>query len=280
MKVVKQNKDAVAKVDKKYAIYKERLAMGEQYIYQLSEGMKVYEDYLKSIEKDKTASANMNRYEVQQKLNDLYVEYQSNLRSYNFIAGTLRDMNGGKEDPTIGDVLDVKQLADEKREIESYVECEFKPEDIEHIASIKHYTNAIRVHESLLKSLLSKADITPEDEVKIYETKVHLQNLEMILNERSKYHRNVFLPQYNKDMRDYQKRFKKYLKYAQEFNEFKVDLPLHEMLRQYDENKNNNQYTWQFWTTLRERIDSIIVNLNENIDKIPKHIMKFTKEIK
>jgi hypothetical protein len=280
MKVVKENKEEIAKVDKKYQIYKERKVMGEQYLIQLTEGMKVYEDFLKSIENDKTASANMKRYEVQQKLNELYVEYQSNLRSYHFITGTLRDMNGGKEDPTVGDILDVKQLAEEKREIESYVDCEFKPEDIEHIASIKHYTNAIKVHESLLNYLNGKTIRTPQDEVKIYETKVHLQNLEMILNERSKYHRNVFLPQYNKDMRDHQKRFKKYFKYAQEFNEFKVDLPLHEMLRQYDENKNNKQYTWQFWTTLRERIDSIILNLNENIDRLPKHMMKFTKEIK
>lgn len=282
MEIVKNNKaEDKALIDLQLENWLYRKEEQENYMVVLHEGIGAYENYITELKEGKSSQDKVNLFETEKKLREIIVEMQYSTNAYQHICKKIKELTGdedGKMEAAINGMREFrKSLSSESKE---FSDCEVKPEDIEHIHVIKQYTNALSKYGKLFNELQLKATKTASEEVEIYELKLKLQNMEMILEERTQYYQKTFLPRYNKDMREYRKYFKKYLKYATDINSFgnPIDFTLLAIVQNYKENKDDKQWTWTLWTKLRGQVNFVQQSLSK-LENLPEHLVKFSKPL-
>lgn len=162
---------------------------------------------------------------------------------------------------------DIEKEAKELLSKELYLETEKMPANIEHATILSYYKDHIEILDRLIDSTdkalgkESNSLAIAKMEKDIFEYVLQKENLELRLNKRTTYYETIFLPMYNKDMEECEKYFDKYMDRAKEIIKLGVDPKLQFMLSEYEKHKDDKEKLWLFYTSLRTRIDDIIVEL-------------------
>jgi len=260
----------------------------EYHIIRLKEGVQVYNEITKpSVENasNNTSVHKMTVYEAKEKGENLAVELKNSIASYAYTKKQIEELSKNIELPE-PEYIELNKLSEQLAEIELFGKAEYLAANIELPNILKSLKEYIDLNKKFLSELEVKLENSTDDTDKnlcnllIFETKTKLIALEKRYSERYEYYFNTFLPQYNSDMNEHRKYFKKYMERARVLAKLNIDLPLKELLNQYEKNKDDKDNLWLFWTSLRDRVDGVIAALSEKKSELPKEVHNLLTKIR
>lgn len=262
---IEKNREANENALKTYLYRKE---MAESYNQKLTTGLSIYTERYEEIKDSVLPADKVEALELLQKLEDLSVEHRNNKESYEFFERKIDELMKGSEehkfDPEQFKAL--KEEAEKMAEHELYESTAFLPADSELPMLIKKYQEGIEVLEARIEELGDST--STKDQVELFELTQQVLCDKKIHARKVDYYENTFLPQYKKDMEQYDKYFEQYMSRAKVLSKYPFDPRLNEMLKKYNSGEHSKQYTWQFWTALKMIIDNITMRLSQNDPKM------------
>lgn len=150
------------------------------------------------------------------------------------------------------------ELVEVNKQIEDYIEC---------LKNLATETQAILENDKTLTAY-DRAKMEKE----LFEYSIHLQAQQRRLNKRMEYYNEQFLPVYNQDMKECDKKLNTYLDIAKKLIDLKIDLPLQYMIEEHEKHKDDQEQLWLFFTALRTRLQSIAKYVSRNRKKFPKAV--------
>ena len=246
-----------------------RKEVAELHIEVLEEGIKKYSDFidwannLNEQEKAREFSKCL-AFEYTAKAQELSVQHKNTIASYNECAQRIKNIM--EKDPSITDIVfqDLKARAEKMAENEIYGSVGDIPANVEQPKIIDEIKEYIALKESAITSFEESQN--PMSNVLAFEYKRHVMTLQKRLNERIKYYNQVFLPIYEKDMKECRRYLDKYMERAKVFADSKIDIHLGVMLTEYKKHKHEKENLWLFYTVLRDRVDKCIEHLKSQKD--------------
>ena len=179
------------------------------------------------------------------------------------------DKNG---EPNI-EFINFDEEAKDLAEYELFGKTTPTPANVELPKIIKDIENHIIILEKFSKAIDKKLkDKTDKDvdydKIKLliekYNTENHIQTLRKRYNERKEYYIDIFLPQYEKDMKEAKVYLHKYLDIAKKVSDYNIDPRMRLLLQEYEKHKTDKEKLWLFFTALKTRLTSIKEELSTN----------------
>jgi len=168
---------------------------------------------------------------------------------------------------------DLEAKMKELSENSFFASTEKKPDNVELIEVNKLTNEYLKNLKELSKSLQDKIkeENDPYTDAKLkkelFDTNLHIVTLEKRLEERLDYYNNQFLPKYEKDMKDAERRLPEMLDRAKEIIDLGVDPKMMFLIGEYEKNKHDKEKTWMFYTALDKRLNNISKEVMRNQDK-------------
>ena len=279
---VEKNREVIKK-SLEGLLYRKEVCEG--YNERLTAGLEAYTERYDEIKEASEPSLKVEAFELENKITQLSTEHELNLKAYNFIESKIEDLLEGSEEEKY-DPKEFEELKAKAKKIaqhELYRKCAYEPANVELPEMIHQYQLAMDVHKARIKELENKEKLSSKEAVELYEEKTTLYALENIHARRVDKYNNEFKPRYQKDMKQYHKYFERYMNRATIISKMNVDPFLTDMLTQYNKNKTEKKYIWKFWTTLRDRIDKICIDIQEahklNPDMVSNDFLKVSRLI-
>jgi hypothetical protein len=250
---------------KRYLYQKEVL---EHHLVMLEEGLKVYTDLISELQAQSnlgviTVKDKVLLMETKNKAQELAVQLRNTISSYESLKykmGKLYENYSFNEKDA--QFNSTKENASRLAENEIYGSIDTLPANIEQTKVMQDLREFISLKEKELAHYELQSD--PVSAVKVFEIKRQLITLQKRLDNRIRYHNEVFLPMYNADMNECRRYLKEYIARGKKFAESGIDLVVGEAIKQYEKgHKNDKESLWLFYTSLRNRVDAAIVEMKK-----------------
>jgi chaperonin cofactor prefoldin len=256
-----------------------RKEVAELHIEVLEQGIKTYTDFIDWVDKQENFFE-FNQclaFEYKAKAQELSVQHKNTIASYNECAQRIKNIM--EKDPTITDIVfqDLKSRAEKMAENEIYGSVGDIPANVEQPKIIDEIKEYISLKEAAIAELEESESAVSS--VLAFEYKRHIMTLQKRLNERLKYYNEVFLPIYEKDMKECRRYLDKYMERAKVFADSKIDIHLGVMLTEYKKHKHEKENLWLFYTVLRDRVDKCIEHLKTQKD-IPSQFRNYLMPVR
>lgn len=294
--MIDTSKKSIAKEEQLKEVLKGQLyrkEMIEHASVRLSKGASAYDNYYNEIQKalkDGFVSDSLNKafyekelIEVKMKGHQFVVDFKSNKREYEhyLIPQIEKTVKALKIKQTDIEFTDIAKEAKQMMEAEIYGETRSLPDNVEHTSVMALYSKHISLLEKYVDRLFVKWRESEDNELEkarleleVFTMNLKRENLKSRLAKRENYYNNIFLPQYEKDLKEADKYLDAYLKRGKALSRLNLDHKLKFMLDEYAQHKNDSEKKWLFYTTLRNRVDEIMELMRENAEKdtrIKKH---------
>lgn len=263
-----------------------RKKVSEDSMTKYSKGVEVHsklsEEIRKKLEDKSIDPLERSRLEIELNKNDwetriFTTNYKLTRREYQHgLIPRIHKIANNKEQESIQFINHYKK-AEELAKIEIFGKTEKQPENIEHVIVIKDIENLISVLEKIISELPSKIESEKDGYVKakmekeLFDSELHLKTLRKRLNSRLDYYNNQFLPIYTIELAEAKEKIEIVHKRACEIVACGIDIQLKMVIDMYEQHKNDEERLWLFYTTLRNRVNSIM----DEIKKNPKQYKEF-----
>jgi hypothetical protein len=245
-----------------------------------SEAIKVYGDYCNEIKKTLKenqfkSSLEKTRLKAELVKNEIAIKnyissFKFNKREYqDYLIPELSDYTEDIKKDT-PEFMDIEKKAKALAKLEIYGDTTLKPENIEHIQIIDDIKTNIDLLDDLIKATkekinkvkdkLEKAKLSKE----LYEYKIHVITLEKRLINRENYYYNTFKPKFDIEIIEAQNKLNSLLEIANKYVDLNIDPKLTFLLDKYEENKNDDEKLWLFYTALKSRLEKIAKFMRRN----------------
>ncbi len=275
MEIVKKTSDTEKQL--KSLLYRKHSCEQQMPIW--SKGITVYTSYIdmlnvriseEKISNEDKLKCQVEIYDNELKLKNFITQFNLTKREYkHFLLPKIEELATDEEKKEI-DFDGINEIEKKTAKNEIYSSYVPTPANIE-LCEINELLNThINILENLSKELKVKLE-NEKDLFKIskyqkelFDTHLNILNNKKRLQDRIEYYENQFYPQYQKDMEEAAKLLPVYLERAKELEKLNIDRKLTFLLQEYENHKEDKEKLWLFYTALRQRIDSIIQELNVN----------------
>ena len=229
--------------------------------------LKVLSKLITELKKDKkNLKKQIEDYDLEKQLNDVIVTLKLEQREYNHYL-----LPQIEEEKTSQDNINFDSLEKITKQIHKnqfFNNFDVLPANVEIVEINNSLAEHIKILEKLEKQL---AEFKSGDalemariEKDLFDTNLNLLGNKIRLEKRIEYYNNQFLPKYKKELKEAKKYLGEYLAKAKEISTLNIDHKLTFLLSEYDKHKKEDEKLWLFYTALKQRVDSILVELKEN----------------
>lgn len=253
----------------------------------------VYSDYVNNLKKEienpeikelDKCRLSIELDKVEWELRNFVTQFKNNQREYKHAVkvrvGKLVDE---KEKESIK-FKDYEEKAKELAKIELFgktVKLGEKTEQIEIIQSEKKYLSIlekfVKEGKKQLKNLKSFEKVKLEKE--ILETEIHFSTLQKRLANRVDYYENQFLPIFNEELAEANKKMSSYIDRANLIVKEGLDVTLALLLKEKSKHEDTDENTWLFYKALKNRVHAFINELKSQQGVNLKKYQHLTKPI-
>jgi uncharacterized protein YqfB (UPF0267 family) len=229
--------------------------------------LKVLSKLITELKKDKkNLKKQIEVYDLEKQLNDVIVTLKLEQREYNHYLLPQIEEEKTSQDNINFDSL--KKITKQIHKNQFFNNFDVLPANVEIVEINNSLAEHIKILEKLEKQLAEfKSGDTLEMarvEKELFDTNLNLLGNKIRLEKRIEYYNNQFLPKYKKELKEAKKYLGEYLAKAKEISTLNIDHKLTFLLSEYDKHKKEDEKLWLFYTALKQRVDSILVELKEN----------------